>query len=66
MASRVQTVKKVTIPSRTEVTFSCRLTSHNHVPEGIIESLSGKVVLASSVNRPGVKRSRDSAMPQPH
>ena len=55
MASRVQTVKKVTIPPRTEVALSCRLTSHNHVPEGIIESLSDKVVLASSVNRPGVK-----------
>ena len=55
MASRVQTVKKITIPPRTEVNLSCRLTSHNHVPEGIIESLSDKVVLASSVNRPGVK-----------
>ena len=31
------------------------MTSHNHVPEGIIESLSDKVVLANSVNHPGVK-----------
>ena len=55
MASRVQTVKKITIPPRTEVALSCRLTSHNHAPEGIIESLNDKVVLANSVNRPGVK-----------
>ena len=41
MASRVQTIRKTTIPPRTEVALSCRLTSHNHAPEGLIQSLSG-------------------------
>ena len=55
MVSRVQTVRKVTIPPQTEVALSCRLTSHNYVPEGLIESSSDKVVLANSINRPGEK-----------
>ena len=55
MASRVQTVKKITISLRIKVALSCQLTSHNHAPEGIIESLNDKVVLRNSVNRPGVK-----------
>ena len=57
MVSRVQTVRKVTIPPQTEVALSCRLTSHNYAPEGLIESSSDKVVLASSINRPGEKGS---------
>ena len=55
MASRVQMIRKTTIHSRTEVALSCRLTSHNHAPEGLIESLSDKVVLANSINRAGAK-----------
>ena len=54
MASRVQTVRKVTIPSQTKVALSCRLTSHNYAPDRLIESSSDKVVLA---NRPGEKGS---------
>ena len=55
MASRVQTIRKTTIPSRTEVAFSCCLMSHNHAPEGLVKSLSNQVVLANSINRPGSK-----------
>ena len=55
MASRVQMIRKTTIHSRTEVALSCRLTSHNHAPEGLIESLSDKVVLANSINRAAAK-----------
>ena len=55
MASRVQTIRRTTIPPRTEVALSCRLTSHNHVPEGLIESLSDQVVLANSINRPSAR-----------
>ena len=51
MASRVQTVRKVTIPPKTEVALFCRLTSHNCAP-GLIESSSDKVTLAKSENRP--------------
>ena len=38
-----------------EVALSCHLTSHNHAPEGFIESLSDQVVLANSINQPGAK-----------
>ena len=55
MASCVQTIRKTIIPPRTEVVLPCRLTSHNHALEGLIESLSDKVVLANSINRPGAK-----------
>ena len=55
MASRVQTIRRTTIPKQTEVALSCRLTSHNHAPEGLIENLSNQVVLANSINRPGAK-----------
>ena len=41
MASCVQTIRSTTITSQTEVPLSCRLTSHNHAPEGLIESQSG-------------------------
>ena len=44
MASRVQTIRKVTIPPKTEVAISCRLTSHNYAPEGLIESSSDSCV----------------------
>ena len=53
--SRVQTVRKATIPPRMEVAFSCRLASHNHAPERLNEGLSDKVVLANIINRPGAK-----------
>ena len=55
MASRVQTIRKTNILPRTEVALSCRLMSHNHAPEGLIESLSDQVVLANSINRPGAR-----------
>ena len=55
MASSVQTIKKTTIPPQIEVALFCHLTSHNHAPEGLIESLSDKVVLANSINQPGAK-----------
>ena len=55
MASRVQMIKKVTIPPKTEIALSCRLTLHNCAPERLIESSSDKVVLANSINRPGEK-----------
>ena len=43
------------MPPQTEVALSCRLTSHNHVPEELIESLSDQVVLANSINQSGLK-----------
>ena len=55
MASRVQTIRKTTIPPRTDVALSCRLTSHNHAPEGLIKSLSDQVVLANNINRPSAR-----------
>ena len=55
MASRVQTVKKITISLKTEVSLSCRLTFHNYAPEELIESSGDKFVLANSIDRPGEK-----------
>ena len=55
MVSCVQTVRKTTIPLQTEAALSCRVTSHNHPPEWLTEDLSDKVVLASSINRPGAQ-----------
>ena len=55
MASRMQTIKKTTIPPRKEVALSCCLTLHNYAPEGLIKGLSDKVVVANSINRPGAK-----------
>ena len=55
MVSRVQMVRKTTIPPWTEVALSSRLTSHNHAPEGMVEGLSDKVVLGNSIIRPGTK-----------
>ena len=55
MASRVQMIRKVTIPPKTEVFLSCGLTSHNYAPEELIESSSDNVVLANGINRPGEK-----------
>ena len=54
MASRVQTVKEVIVPPKTEVALSCRLTSHNYTQKGLIESSGKQVALA---NRPGKKGS---------
>ena len=55
MASHVQTTKKTIISLSTKVALFCRLTLHSHAPEGLIESLSDKVMFANSINRPGVK-----------
>ena len=55
IASRVQTIMKVTILPKTDVVLSCRLTSHSYAPEGLIESSSDKVVLANSIYQPGEK-----------
>ena len=56
MASLVQTIKQTTFTPQTEVVLSCHLTTHNHAPEKLIESLSGQMVLANSISPPGAKR----------
>ena len=57
VARRVQTVMKITIPSKTEVALSCKQMSNNCAPEGLIESSDDKVVLTNSINRHAEKKS---------
>ena len=57
VARRVQTAMKITIPSKTEVALSCKRTSNNCAPEGLIKSSDDKVVLTNSINRHAEKKS---------
>ena len=55
IASHVQIIRRTAMPLQIKVALSCRLTSHNHAPERLIESLSHQVVLANSIKWPGAK-----------
>ena len=52
LETRVQAVRKVTVPANAEMTVQCRVTTRNYYPLGIIEGETEGVLLAASLNRP--------------
>ena len=55
LLSKVQILRDVVVPARTDMTVPCRVTTENHCPLGLIESCPGERPLAASLNRPGPK-----------
>ncbi|XP_067940642.1 uncharacterized protein [Watersipora subatra] len=51
LQNKVQLVRSVEIPARSEMTVQCRITTRNYYPVGIVES-GGKIPLATSLNQP--------------
>ena len=52
LETKVQAVRKVTIPASTEMTIQCRVTTKNYFPLGIIEGETKGAILAASLNQP--------------
>ena len=52
LETKVQAVRKVTIPASAEMTVQCRVTTRNYYPLGVIEGETEGVLLAASLNRP--------------
>ena len=53
LLSHGQTLTKVVITPRTEMTVQCRVNPHNFSPLGLVEVMPDGPPVATSLNRPG-------------
>ena len=52
LETKVQAVRKVTVPANAEMAVQCRVTTRNYYPLGVIEGEAEGMLLAASLNRP--------------
>ena len=51
----IQVIRDTSIPPGTEMMVTCRVTSRDYTPQGVVEGTDRRLLVAASLNRPGQK-----------